>query len=93
MSYQKSRLNMSFYKIPQPFNPFTKIKFDLPKPEQVKIEVYNILGQRIETLLNKPMSAGYHEVAFDGQDLSSVIYLYRIEAGEWQDVRKMVLIR
>jgi len=84
------------YKIinyPNPFNPSTKIKFDLPKPETVKIEVYNIIGQKIQTLLNNPMPAGYHEVEFNGQNLSSGIYLYRIEAGEWQDVKKMVYLK
>jgi predicted GH43/DUF377 family glycosyl hydrolase len=78
---------------PNPFNPSTKIKFDLPKPETVTIEIYSIIGQKIETLLNKPMPAGYHEVTFDGQNLSSGIYLYRIEAGAWYDVKKMVLIK
>ena len=77
---------------PNPFNPSTKIKFSLPKPETVKIEVYNIIGQKIETLLNKPMPAGYHEVEFNGQNLSSGIYLYKIEAGAWQDVKKMILL-
>jgi photosystem II stability/assembly factor-like uncharacterized protein len=78
---------------PNPFNPSTKIKFALPKPEAVKIEVYNIIGQKIQTLLNKPMPAGYHEVEFNGQNLSSGIYLYRIEAGDWQDVKKMIYLK
>jgi hypothetical protein len=78
---------------PNPFNPSTKIKYSLPKPETVKIEVYNIIGQKIKTLLNKPMPAGHHEVEFNGQNLSSGVYLYRIEAGAWQDVKKMVLIK
>jgi hypothetical protein len=54
---------------------------------------YNIIGQMIETLLNKPMPAGYHEVGFNGQNLSSGIYLYKIEAGAWQDVKKMVYLK
>ena len=78
---------------PNPFNPSTNIKFSLPKPETVTIEIYDIIGQRIETLLSKPMSAGYHEVEFNGQNLSSGIYLYRIEASEWSDVKKMILLR
>ena len=78
---------------PNPFNPSTKIKFSLPKPETVKIEVYDIIGQKIQTLLNKTMPAGYHEVQFNGQNLSSGIYLYRIKAGEWSEVRKMILLR
>ena len=56
-------------------------------------KIYNIIGQKIETLLNKSMPAGYHEVEFNGQDLSSGIYLYHIEAGAWQDVKKMILIK
>jgi hypothetical protein len=78
---------------PNPFNPSTKIKFILPKPETVKIEVYNIIGQKIKTLLNKHMLAGYHEVEFNGQNLSSGIYLYRMEAGEYHDLKKMILLK
>jgi len=47
----------------------------------------------IQTLLNQPIPAGYHEVEFNGQNLSSGVYLYRIEAGEWQDVKKVVIIK
>jgi len=89
---QKSA-EISIQTYPNPFNSSTKIKFTLPKPETVKIEVYNIIGQKIQTLLNKPMPAGYHEVEFNGQNLSSGVYLYRIQAGVWQDVRKMVLVK
>jgi hypothetical protein len=78
---------------PNPFNPSTKIKFALPKTEKVRIEVCNIIGQKIKTLLNKSMPTGYHEVEFKGENLPSGIYLYRIEAGEFQDVKKMILIR
>jgi photosystem II stability/assembly factor-like uncharacterized protein len=77
---------------PNPFNPSTKIKFTLPKAEKVKIELFNTLGQKVETLLNKAMKAGHHEVEFNAQNLSSGIY-YRIEAGEFQDVKKMILLR
>jgi hypothetical protein len=78
---------------PNPFNPSTKINYDLPKPENVKIEVYNTLGQRIETLLNKSMPAGYHEIDFKAHNLPSAIYFYRIQAGEFQNVKKMILLR
>ena len=78
---------------PNPYNMNTKIKFSLLKPENVIIEVYNIVGQKVETLFNKPMKAGYHEVEFNAQNLSSGIYFYRIEAGEFQDVKKMILIK
>jgi hypothetical protein len=78
---------------PNPFNPSTKIKFTLPKPQNVNIEVYNTIGQRVETILNQHIKAGYHEVEFNAENLSSGVYFYRIEAGEFQDVKKMVLIK
>ncbi len=78
---------------PNPFNPTTKVKFVLSKSEIVKIEVFNTLSQKIETLLNKSMPAGYHEIEFNAHNLSSGIYFYRIEAGEYQDVKKMILIK
>ena len=78
---------------PNPFNPSTKIKYSIPKAENVKIEIYNTLGQKIETLLNKQMSAGHHEVEFNAQALPSSVYLYRIKAGEFQKVKKMVLLK
>jgi predicted GH43/DUF377 family glycosyl hydrolase len=77
---------------PNPFNPSTTIKFDLPKTSDVTIEVYNIAGQKVQTLLNKKMSAGSHQVEFNAQNFSSGIYYYRINAGEYQDVKKMVLV-
>ncbi len=78
---------------PNPFNPSTKISFTLPKLEKAKIEIYNTLGQKIKTLLNQQMKAGQHILEFNGQNLSSGIYFYRIEAGEYMDVKKMVLLR
>ena len=67
--------------------------------ETVKIEIYNNLGQCIETMLYEDMNAGKHEVKFKAKNLSSGIYFYRIvidsygEAGEFQDVKKMILLR
>jgi len=78
---------------PNPFNPSTIIKYFLPKPEAVKIEVYNTLGQKIQTLLNISMPAGYHEVEFNAQNLPSGVYLYRIKAGEFLNVNKMILLK
>jgi len=84
---------------PNPFNPTTKINYTLPKAEKVKIEVFNLLGQRITTLLNKQMPSGSHEVEFTAKDLPSGVYLYRIvvdsygEAGDYLDVRKMILLK
>ncbi len=78
---------------PNPFNPSTKIKFDLPKPELVKIEVYNLLGRKIETLISRVMPAGKHIVEFTANKLPSGVYYYRIQAREFQDVKKMILLR
>jgi hypothetical protein len=78
---------------PNPFNPSTKIQFALPKPEHVTLDVYNTLGQKVETLLNSKMNAGSHDVEFDASALPSGIYFYRIQAGEFSQVRKMVLLR
>lgn len=65
---------------PNPFNPATVIKYDLPKQAAVKIEVFNILGQSVKTLIDKKMTAGYHQVEFDASNLTSGVYLYRIQA-------------
>ena len=78
---------------PNPFNPTTTIKYPLPKSEKVKIEIFNLLGQKISTLLNKQMPAGSHEVEFTAKDLPSGVYLYRIEAGEFHETKKMILIK
>ena len=78
---------------PNPFNPSTIIKYQIPKLTNVKIEVFNLLGQKVETLLNKPMPSGSHEVEFSANNLASGVYLYRIIAGEYQEVKKMILLR
>jgi len=78
---------------PNPFNPTTSIRFGLPKANQVKIDVYNMLGQRVEELLNENKQAGYHSVKFIGSDFSSGIYFYKIQAGEFIKVKKMLLVR
>jgi photosystem II stability/assembly factor-like uncharacterized protein len=88
---------------PNPFNPSTVISWHIGatgmSPVQVELSIYNILGQKIATLLNKPMPAGYHEIEFNSGKLSSGVYLYRIvvdsfgEAGKWQDVRKMLYLK
>ncbi|MFC2088910.1 T9SS type A sorting domain-containing protein [Calditrichota bacterium] len=78
---------------PNPFNPSTKIKYDLPKSSKVKIEVFNLIGQKIKTLLNKHTPAGSHEVEFNGTDISSGVYFYKIETEKFIDTKKMVLLR
>ena len=78
---------------PNPFNPSTKIKFALPKTGEVKIEVFNTLGQKVAMLINKTMPNGYHEVEFNAQDLPSGVYVFKIMAGDLQDVKKMLFLK
>jgi hypothetical protein len=78
---------------PNPFNPTTTIKFALPVESKVKINVYNSLGQLVETLVNKEMESGYHEVNFDASRYSSGVYLYQLQAGDFVSVKKMLLIK
>lgn len=82
---------------PNPFNPSTKIKFSLPEDAKVAVDIYNMLGQRVMTLFNKDMKAGYHQVLFDtqsaGNQLASGVYLYTISTKNFSSVKKMVLLK
>ncbi|MCB0283082.1 MAG: ASPIC/UnbV domain-containing protein, partial [Calditrichaeota bacterium] len=78
---------------PNPFNPITTIKFGIPKKSFVKIELFNILGQKIKTLLNKNMEAGYHKVKFNAQDYSSGLYFYQMRSESFSKVYKMLLVK
>ena len=78
---------------PNPFNPSTKIRFQLPARTYVRLEVYDILGSRISTLINKEMSAGTYEAEFDGRRFASGVYIYRIQAGSFVSSKKMLLVK
>lgn len=78
---------------PNPFNPSTKIGFGLPSASYVRLEVYNMLGQKVATLANEKMNAGIHQVSFDAQRLSSGIYIYRLQAGNFVETKQMTLIK
>ena len=67
---------------PNPFNPSTNIEYTLPNAANVKIEVFNITGQKIKTLINRYENAGLHSVKFDAADLPSGIYFYRLRSEE-----------
>lgn len=82
-----------FDNYPNPFNPSTKIKFTLPEDEMVELKIVNILGQTVATLLNKQMKAGHHEIELTANNLASGIYIYRIQAGEYTNSKKMILLR
>lgn len=82
-----------FQNYPNPFNPTTNIKFDLPKESNVTLKVYNILGEEVATLVNKVMPAGHQVVTFDASRLASGMYIYRIQAGNFVQVKKMLLMK
>jgi hypothetical protein len=69
------------------------IKFDLPKETNVSLKVYNILGAEVATLVNKVMPAGHQSVAFNAAKFASGMYIYRIEAGSFVQVKKMLLMK
>jgi hypothetical protein len=78
---------------PNPFNPTTKIDFALPKSGSVKLVVYDLLGSEVTTLINEHMEAGNHSATFKGDNLASGVYFYKIVAGDFTDVKKMLLIK
>ncbi len=78
---------------PNPFNPNTIINFTLQKSHVVKLEIFNLLGQKIQTLLNKKMSSGSHEIEFSAKDLPSGVYLVSVESGSFKDMKKMILLK
>ncbi len=78
---------------PNPFNPVTTIKFQLPEASFVKLIVYNINGQEVARLVETNMEAGYHETDWDASSVASGIYLYKITAGNFTQVKRMVVVK
>jgi hypothetical protein len=78
---------------PNPFNAQTALSYALPKGSMVTIEVYDLLGRKVETLLNEEQQAGYHRLVWDASNQTSGIYFYRIKAGEMSEIKKMVLVK
>ncbi|RMF57828.1 MAG: T9SS C-terminal target domain-containing protein [Calditrichaeota bacterium] len=78
---------------PNPFNPSTTITYQLAKPSNVQLDVFNTLGQKVATLVNQKQTAGTYQVQFDAHDLASGIYFYRIQASGFVKVQKMVLMK
>ena len=78
---------------PNPFNPTTNIRYQLPVTAEVKLEIYNLLGQKVATLIDKRQVAGLYSISFDASKLSSGIYLSRLSAGDRVFVKKMILIK
>ncbi|MFQ6008933.1 MAG: T9SS type A sorting domain-containing protein, partial [Candidatus Zixiibacteriota bacterium] len=78
---------------PNPFNPTTEISFILPNAMDVKLEVYNIIGQRVTTLVNERLEAGKHVVQWDGSEVASGVYLYRLTTADYAETKKMLLLK
>jgi len=88
----------NIYNYPNPFNPVTTLRYDLPKDELVTITVYDMLGNVVNNLVNANQFSGYKSVQWNatnnqGQSVSAGVYLYRIEAGEFRQTRKMILLK
>jgi parallel beta-helix repeat protein len=78
---------------PNPFNPSTTIKYELPQSAMVKLSVYDMLGREVYVLVNERREAGVHEVKFDGSSLASGVYFYRLQAGDFTQTKRLLLLR
>jgi hypothetical protein len=83
---------------PNPFNPETSIRYQLPKTSDIRLVIYNVLGQQVRNLVNDRIEAGYHSVIWDGCNdegsaVASGVYLYRFEAGEFTRTMKLMLLK
>jgi hypothetical protein len=85
--------NALYQNYPNPFNPSTTIQYAISAPGRVVLEVYNILGQKITTLVDNEHTAGVYEIIFDGTTLSSGPYFYRIQAGDFIETRRFILLK
>lgn len=78
---------------PNPFNPVTYIGYEIPGPIHVILKLYNPLGQEVVTLVDEDQEAGYRIAQFDGNNLPSGVYFYRLQAGVYVEVKKMILMK
>jgi len=82
-----------FQNYPNPFNPLTTIRFSLPKSTHVTLKIFNLLGQEIETLVNEKLSAGEYDTKWNAAGHPSGIYFYRLQAHDYREVRKLILLK
>ena len=96
-SVKDSESNQNDYRIyqnyPNPFNPSTIIEFTIPKREDVRLNIFNSIGQKIAVLIDESLSGGNYKIKFDGSDLSSGIYFYQLKTRNYSEVKKMLLLK
>ncbi|MBK7632626.1 MAG: T9SS type A sorting domain-containing protein [Ignavibacteriales bacterium] len=78
---------------PNPFNPTTTIKYSVPTSGLVNLSIFNVLGEKVTDLINKEVEAGSYELNFNASNLSSGVYFYKLEAGSFTSIKKMMLIK
>ena len=83
---------------PNPFNPVTKIGYGLPKSSNVRVDVYNLMGENVATLVNKKQNPGYYFITWDSKNnmgipVSAGVYIYQIRAGDYVKSRKLILLK
>ena len=78
---------------PNPFNPSTKIRYSIPKSGFVKLEIFDALGREVETLVNQTQTSGTYEASFAGENYPSGVYFYKLSSGDFQSIKKMVLVK
>lgn len=82
-----------FQNYPNPFNPLTKIDYEIPKQGLISMIVYDILGREVKMLVNEVKSPGYYTIEFNGTDIPSGVYFYKLESKEFSDVKRMILVK
>ncbi|MBD3377092.1 DUF4397 domain-containing protein [candidate division KSB1 bacterium] len=78
---------------PNPFNPTTQIRFNIPESEWVTLSVYDVIGRKVAEIVNSRLQPGSYNIAFDATDLTSGLYYYRLQAGSFQDMKKMMIVK
>ncbi len=94
VEYSKNEINYSLAQnYPNPFNPSTNISFTMPERGKVLLKIYDMLGRKVKTLINRVMSSGNHEINFNARNLPSGVYFYSLKVNDYTETKKMILLR